>query len=293
MSNKVIFGALLLCIGLFGSGFSFALGKISFEDHIQYVDHDPNFDHDAVLGSRSDEFEQMDEDTAREELEKLIPDMDTNKDGKINKAELTDYFEKNFQNMEQGYMNTTFKEQDTDVDGKVTWDEFVQQRYLMTPSELETADDETKKFANRERKLFFVADKDKDKHLSLEEYRMFHSPEEYDLTRQIKMESELADHDKDNDGKISFDELAAKVDDADRRGRERFDQFDSNKNGFLDGEELTAWFVAPLRRMAEEEADHMIHNSDSNNDGTLTKEEILEKADLWVGHLEEREHDEL
>lgn len=65
--------------------------------------------------------------------------------------------------------------------------------------------------------------------------------------------------------------------------REQFGYYDNNEDGRLSGMEIKVWVLPEDQGIAEEEAEHLTLESDANGDGILTKEEILDKYDLWVG----------
>lgn len=51
----------------------------------------------------------------------------------------------------------------------------------------------------------------------------------------------------------------------------------------MDNEEVKDWIIPPDFDHAEAEARHLIYEADSDVDEKLTKDEILEKYDLFVG----------
>jgi len=66
--------------------------------------------------------------------------------------------------------------------------------------------------------------------------------------------------------------------------RESFRAYrDKNNDGFLDEEEVKQWIMPDEYDHAGAETNHLIHASDSDNDGKLTKEEVLDKYDVFVG----------
>lgn len=66
--------------------------------------------------------------------------------------------------------------------------------------------------------------------------------------------------------------------------REQFSNFrDKNKDGFMDKEEVRDWILPDDYDHSEAEARHLVYESDANKDNKLTKEEILDKYDLFVG----------
>lgn len=69
-----------------------------------------------------------------------------------------------------------------------------------------------------------------------------------------------------------------------KREREVFADFrDDNKDGFLDKDEMRSWIQPNDFDHAEAEAKHLVFEADENRDEKLTKEEILDKYDLFVG----------
>ena len=65
--------------------------------------------------------------------------------------------------------------------------------------------------------------------------------------------------------------------------RQFHDQRDVDKSGFLENEEVKNWILPSEYDHAESEAKHLIESADSNRDGVLSKEEILEHHDVFVG----------
>ncbi|CAH2092404.1 unnamed protein product [Euphydryas editha] len=59
--------------------------------------------------------------------------------------------------------------------------------------------------------------------------------------------------------------------------------WDTNKDGFMDEHEVKEWIAPPEFDHAEAEARHLVFEADSDADEKLTKAEILDKYDLFVG----------
>ena len=64
---------------------------------------------------------------------------------------------------------------------------------------------------------------------------------------------------------------------------ENFRSFDTNGDNLLDREEIKGWVIPDNRETALEESIHLIEETDTNRDGYLSKEEILDKHEAWVG----------
>ena len=65
--------------------------------------------------------------------------------------------------------------------------------------------------------------------------------------------------------------------------RENFNSYDTDTDGRLDRSELRAWILPDRRSVADEEAEHLVSETDMNHDEILTFDEILDHHDLWVG----------
>lgn len=64
---------------------------------------------------------------------------------------------------------------------------------------------------------------------------------------------------------------------------ENFKLYDTNQDGVLDRKEALPWILPDNTVSAKEEAEHLIGETDSNQDGVLSPDEIVDKYDLWVG----------
>lgn len=58
---------------------------------------------------------------------------------------------------------------------------------------------------------------------------------------------------------------------------------DKNKDGYMDLEEVKEWIIPADFDHSEAESKHLINEADSDSDGQLSKQEILDKYDLFVG----------
>ena len=64
---------------------------------------------------------------------------------------------------------------------------------------------------------------------------------------------------------------------------ENFMEYDLNGDQRLDELEIARMSVPSQDPAAEMEAEHLIEHTDTNNDGKLSKQEILEQSEAWVG----------
>lgn len=166
----------------------------------------------------------------------------------------------------------------------------------MDPSDIDKEDDNFsyKAMLVRDRRRWSVADRDGDDNLTKIEFNEFLHPEESVRMRDVVVSETLEDIDKNNDGKVSVDEYIGDMyragDDGEeepewvKNERETFSTFrDKNGDGFMDTQEVKDWIIPQDFDHAEAEARHLIYEADSDADEKLTKEEILEKYDLFVG----------
>lgn len=69
-----------------------------------------------------------------------------------------------------------------------------------------------------------------------------------------------------------------------RHERETFKTFrDKDGDGSLNNDEVKDWIIPQDFDHAEAESKHLIYEADSDSDEKLTKEEILNKYDVFVG----------
>ncbi|KAL3266410.1 hypothetical protein HHI36_010586 [Cryptolaemus montrouzieri] len=145
----------------------------------------------------------------------------------------------------------------------------------------------------RDRRRWQMADKNGDDTLTREEFSKFLHPEEDEYMKDIVIQETMEDIDKDNDGKVSLKEYIGDMysghDDEEepdwvKSEKEQFNTYrDKDGDGFMDVEEVKNWILPPDFDHAEAEARHLIYEADSDADEQLTKEEILNKYDLFVG----------
>jgi len=179
----------------------------------------------------------------------------------------------------------------------INWSEYRQGVYGFLDEEDMGQEEEGfsyKKMEERDNRRWNLADVDKDGELSREEFSTFLHPEDADHMRDIVITETLEDIDKDGDGKINVEEY---IGDMYREGeegseepdwviqeRKNFNEFrDRDGDGFMDLEEVRAWIVPPDYDHSEAEAKHLVFEADEDHDNLLTKEEILEKYDIFVG----------
>ncbi|XP_011821465.1 PREDICTED: reticulocalbin-3 [Mandrillus leucophaeus] len=167
-----------------------------------------------------------------------------------------------------------------------------------------------KKMLARDERRFRVADQDGDSMATREELTAFLHPEEFPHMRDIVIAETLEDLDRNKDGYVQVEEYIADLYSAEpgeeepawvQTERQQFRDFrDLNKDGHLDGSEVGHWVLPPAQDQPLVEANHLLHESDTDKDGRLSKAEILGNWNMFVGSQATnygedltRHHDEL
>lgn len=262
-------------------------------DHYRDEEHDDDFDHEVILGSREkvDEFESLSREDAREKLQMILDQMDINFDGFIDENELTAWIKNSFISLSKEESVERFEEIDEDEDGKITWREVLEDYGIFENEDKdEIALNEPELFSelNEDEKRFQAADKNADGVLTQDEFFAFSHPEDHNTMWDLLVSASLKEKDKDGDGRLSLDEYLGELKGhhneewaATEKNRFRMD-FDSDNNGYLDREEMLQWLVPNNEEVAKEEAQHLLQAADKNYDGKLSKTEILERQDMFV-----------
>ena len=107
----------------------------AFESHIQSAEKetdDHELDHQAVLGSRQEahEFYNLSPEESKQRLKFLVENgIDANKDGFVDKNELSEWVLKSFKNLAIEEGEDRLEEDDNDNDGLVSWEEYLKESF--------------------------------------------------------------------------------------------------------------------------------------------------------------------
>ncbi|XP_048473400.1 reticulocalbin-3 isoform X2 [Rhincodon typus] len=285
------------------------LGERDHEDQKGY-----QFDHEAFLGKETAKtFDQLTPEESKERLGKIVDRIDQDKDGLVTAEELITWIKRAQNRYIDENVNKNWKEYDSNRDGKVSWEEYKNATYgFYLGEEFNDVDDKEayKRMYKRDERRFKMADKDGDLIATREEFSAFLHPEEFDYMKSIVVTETIEDIDKDGDGMVNLEEYISDMytpeegepePDWVRNEKEQFRDFrDTNKDGKLDHNEIEHWILPGDYDHTEAEARHLIHESDKNQDEKLTKQEILDNWNMFVGsqvtnYGEDltRKHDEL
>eukprot|EP00096_Caligus_rogercresseyi_P014647 TRINITY_DN715_c0_g1_i1.p1 TRINITY_DN715_c0_g1~~TRINITY_DN715_c0_g1_i1.p1 ORF type:complete len:324 (+),score=122.18 TRINITY_DN715_c0_g1_i1:181-1152(+) len=276
--------------------------KLSNQVHFnEEGEHDADYDHEAFLGGDAGEFDSLSPEESRGRLAAIVDKIDMNGNGYVSQEELQAWIQFTQQRYVSEDVNKQWASQNPDQKETLVWEAYRKNVYGFLDEEQEIPqdkEDETSNFSyaqmqSRDERRWRTADKDGDGSLNAQEFKFFLHPEDADHMRDIVVTETLEDIDKDGDKKISLEEYIKDMykgesDDTEpdwvKAEREQFKEFrDVNGDGFMDHDEVKNWIVPSDFDHSEAEAKHLIFESDTDNDSQLTKIEILDKYDLFVG----------
>ncbi|KAK0425019.1 hypothetical protein QR680_008986 [Steinernema hermaphroditum] len=251
--------------------------------------HDQHMDHQAVLGSRklAEKFDELSPEESKRRLGVIASKMDADADAFVTVNELTDWIYKSMLALDKEETDERFDDIDANNDDFITWEEYLRDTFG-SDSDL-PLDPEDQKLLEEDRNYFKAADLNGDGKLSMEEFSGFQNPEHYPHMHATLIEVTLAEKDTNKDGKIDLKEfLGDVVGDENSEWytieKNRFkEDYDVDKDGFLDRTEVRQWLIPDLRETATHEAGHLVSSADKDNDGKLTIQEIVDEHALFVG----------
>ncbi|GAA6110093.1 reticulocalbin-1 [Tachysurus ichikawai] len=274
------------------------------------------FDHEAFLGKEEAKtFDQLSPEESRDRLSKIVHRIDSDADGFITFEELKLWIKRVQKRYVYENVAKIWRDYDLNKDDAIGWEEYKQATYgyyLANPEEFADSTDQFsfKKMLPRDERRFKAADLNGDERAEKDEFTAFLHPEEFEHMRDIVVLETLEDIDKNGDGYVDEDEYIADMfahedggpePDWVKTERDQFSDFrDLNKDGKMDMEEIRHWILPPDYDHAQAEARHLLYESDTDKDQMLTKEEILQNWNMFVGSQATnygedltRNHDEL
>ncbi|KAH9643845.1 hypothetical protein HF086_018238 [Spodoptera exigua] len=268
------------------------MDRLSEAEHFKNEHHNKQFDHDAFLGEdQAKTFDQLPPEESKRRLGIIVDKIDGDKDGFVSLVELKDwirYTQKRYINED---VDRHWRQHNPNNDDVIPWETYRKNVYgfmdEMDPKELKTPNSEGFTRVNAEPILVPYADENDA--LNRTEFAAFLHPEDHSEMRDVVVLETMEDIDKDQDGKVSLEEYIGDMykpedgEDEDEPDWFIFFNRDTNKDGFMDENEVKDWIAPPEFDHAEAEARHLVFEADTDADEKLTKDEILEKYDLFVG----------
>lgn len=272
--------------------------------------HEGQTDHDSFLGGMADDF-NVPREQGMEKLKGIFDRVDTDNDGQISEEELVSWLKSV---LNQYILNDVEKQwanmELSSSDGSLSWDKYLESTYHLDKGDKDIEEDQDmRSLIQRDERRWNAADVNNDKLLSLEEFGHFLHPEEVPHLVSVVVDETIDDMDTDKDGRISEEEYVKGTDDGTEDGddsalieseREQFRMYrDTDKDGYLNHEEVKEWIAPSDYDSALSEAQHLIGQADSNKNGMIDKSEMLDHYDMFVGSQFTdfgeyvREHDEL
>ncbi|XP_061917177.1 calumenin-B [Entelurus aequoreus] len=273
--------------------------RIHHDEPLSNREHDDaesfDYDHEAFLGQEDAKtFDQLTPEESKERLGMLVERIDEDKDGFVTVEEMKNWIKHSQKRWIYEDVDRQWKSHDLNGDNVVSWEEYKNATYGYILDDPEPDDGFSyRQMMSRDERRFKMADQDNDLTANKEEFTAFLHPEEYDHMKDIVVLETMEDIDKNGDGLIDLDEYIGDMYNQDSAGtepewvkteREQFSEFrDKNKDGKMDKEETRDWILPNDYDHAEAEAKHLVYESDADKDGQLTRSEIVDKYDLFVG----------
>lgn len=268
----------------------------SDKEHFENEHHNPEYDHQAFLGEDAKAFDNLPPEESKRRLGIIYEKIDTDKDGFVSLIELKDWIRFTQKRYITEDVDRVWKEQNPDDKPTISWENYKNLVYGFLDHGAVGDSNEEKTYRSmmkRDRRRWTVADQDGDDNLTKEDFAAFLHPEEVEHMKSVVIQETLEDIDKDDDGKVSIEEYIGDLyrseegeeePDWVKSEREQFTLYrDKDGNGYMEEDEIKQWILPDDFDHAEAEAKHLIYEADSDSDEQLTKEEVLNKYDLFVG----------
>ncbi|XP_061568883.1 reticulocalbin-3 isoform X1 [Cololabis saira] len=271
--------------------------QADLSDHAHEDAQGYQYDHEAFLGKEEAKtFDQLTAEESKDRLGKIVDRIDIDKDGYITHEELHYWIKHRQRRYIEENVNKHWTEYDKNKDGKISWEEYKNTTYgYYLGEEFEDVDDKAayKSMLNRDDRRFKAADRDGDGIATREQFTAFMHPEEFDYMKDVIVQETIDDIDKDGDGKINIHEYIGDMFTPEEGESEpawvatekkQFTEVrDTNKDGYMDDGEVAHWILPGEVDHADNEARHLIHETDTNKDEKMTKKEILANWNMFVG----------
>lgn len=260
-------------------------------------EHNVDYDHDAFLGEEEARtFDQLSPEESKRRLGKIIDKIDKDQDGFVTQKELQEWIQYTQKRYIREDVKRQWKAHNVSDPDRVSWEEYRKTTYGYQDDDDDAGEDAAayRDMVRRDKRRWHRADKDGDGMLSKEEFADFLHPEESEHMKNVVVEETMEDIDKNKDGKVSLEEYIGDMyggpgdgevePDWVQNERDQFRDFrDRNKDGFMDVDEVRDWIMPADYDHSLAESQHLIYEADKDKDKKLSRQEILDKYDLFVG----------
>jgi len=273
--------------------------KLSDEVHFDSnKEHNEDYDHEAFLGDQAKTFDDLTPEESKKRLAEIVVKIDKDKNGLVTETELQEWIKFTQRRYIFEDVERQWQSHELNHDSLLSWDEYLNVTYGFLSNDDMAGNDggfDYKEMIARDKTRFTAADGDKDNKLTQSEFADFLHPEETKHMQHIVIQETLNDIDKDKDGFVSLDEYIAdmyhpeagtgdEIPEWVTNEKEQFKEYrDKDKDGKLNLEEVKDWIIPPDYDHTDAETKHLIFEADANKDGLLSKEEIIDKYDVFVG----------
>ncbi|VDL72320.1 unnamed protein product [Nippostrongylus brasiliensis] len=233
------------------------------------------------------EFDEMSPEESKKRLRVLANKMDTNNDGFIDDAELTNWVRNSMVSLDNEEVNDRIGEMDRNNDKLVSWEEYMLDAF--PDRSLKDLDADDRKLMEEDEMYFKVADQDGDGKLNIAELAAFLNPENYKHMHKVLVDVTMREKDVNKDGAIDLKEFLGEMADNEHSDwhsveKNKFmSEYDLDGDGVLRGEEVRRWLIPDVDEVAKQESNHLINGADSDKDGKLSIEEVVDAYNLFVG----------
>ncbi|CAF0847364.1 unnamed protein product [Adineta steineri] len=301
----------------------FGIHSLKEDQHLEGLPLDrrgkinPEFHKEIFLGNHEAFESEIDHDEGRRDkkLEEIFNEADLDRDERVTKDELVNYLFKNVQlHLKEAKNRNTqlFLLIDANEDGKITWHEYAAlyiRFHHMNVSdvrdldEIDFAQDSHDSALQREllkiRYRWTEADTDGDNEINVDEFLTFRHPEIAGRSYKNIVNDIIQQMDRDNDQKLNITEFAflpsygledkdnKEWEEMDKRWleeqKQEFREFDQNNDGILTKEELLHAYD-PMNRIHIDRQIKKLFSKvdDSPADGSLSLNEIQKHADIFT-----------
>lgn len=258
-------------------------------------EHNLEYDHEAFLGKDgAKDFDGLSDEQGKSMLGLIFHKIDKDGNNLVDEQELYNWVKQTQFKYIWDDADKQMKQNDLNRDGYVEWDEYKNSTYGYLDQNNDEHAEQYREMIARDDRRYKRADKNADGKLSREEFGSFLHPESDDDMKSIVVDETLDDIDKDKDGFISLNEYIGDLwPEEDREGEEpewvktervQFTDYrDKNKDSRMDKSEVADWILPPDYDHISSEVKHLVAEADENKDGKITKEEMLDKYNLFVG----------